>query len=255
MRPIRRNAAPQNRDYTDYTDAKPDLISRFSKGEFGGLHVGSYCSYCERKIETSLAVEHIEPKDGPDGKPALKGRWDNFLLACVNCNSTKGRKKVDFTELFFPDRDNTFYAFIYQADGTIIPNPSLTQDQILIAEITLQLTGLEKPVRETLDANGKTIALDRSSQRIQAWGQAESALDDFSTDPQSTAIKNFVVKNMLNCGFFSIWMAVFKDHPEMRNRFIDAISGTRQSGCFHPVSTGPVCPHPNDDKLIGGGKV
>ncbi|MEM8995751.1 MAG: HNH endonuclease [Acidobacteriota bacterium] len=96
MRPVRRDrspliavedsdgpadgGAPEVVDFEDYADAKADLVSR----------LGLFCSYCERAINTNLAVEHIQPKKGDFGRPDLAGRWENFLLACVNCNSTKG---------------------------------------------------------------------------------------------------------------------------------------------------------------------
>jgi 5-methylcytosine-specific restriction endonuclease McrA len=78
MRPIRRGLSPRTSDFEEYQSAQPYLAGRLD----------TYCSYCERRIATNLAVEHIQPK----GRPAyanLIGRWDNFLLACVNCNSTK----------------------------------------------------------------------------------------------------------------------------------------------------------------------
>lgn len=255
MRPVRRGKSPRTADFNDYKDAKLDLISRVSHGTSNGNHIGSYCSYCERNIHTNLAVEHILPKDGLYGKPHLRGCWDNFLLACVNCNSTKRDKQVIFSELYFPDRDNTFYAFDYRADGTICPAPNLSNAQKEIANNTLALTGLDKKIRETKDSNGKTIAIDRSSQRMQAWGIAVDSLDDYEFDTSNTRVQNSVVKLMLSEGFFSIWMTVFKNHPAMRNRFIDAISGTRESGCFDLISTEPISPHPNDDGLQCGSKI
>jgi uncharacterized protein (TIGR02646 family) len=111
MRPIRRGNAPQPHDYADYKSAQPDLVAR----------LGPYCSFCERPVVTQLAVEHIQPK----GLPAyahLIGRWSNFLLACVNCNSTKKDKDVDPENILLPDRDNTFAAFRFLPDGTIEPS-------------------------------------------------------------------------------------------------------------------------------------
>lgn len=70
-------------DFADYDDAKPFLLAR----------LGPFCSYCERRIPTNLAVEHIQPKGVPKYAP-LEKTWDNFLLACVNCNSTKGDDDV-----------------------------------------------------------------------------------------------------------------------------------------------------------------
>src|SRR5262245_42023705 len=106
MRPVRRGSSPLKHDFEDYTDAKPYLVGR----------LGPYCSYCERRVATMLAVEHIQPKDNPAYR-TLIGRWDNFLLACVNCNSAKKVKDVMLDRIFLPDRDNTFAALAYSADG------------------------------------------------------------------------------------------------------------------------------------------
>ncbi len=250
MRPVRRNSSPIAGDYNDYTDARTDLVSRIGSGWSDGNHLASYCSYCERPISTGLAVEHIEPKKGPHGKPHLIGRWENFLLACTNCNSTKKDKKVIFTDLYFPDRDNTFSAFDYLKDGNL--QPADPGDQI--ATDTLKLTGLHKERRQTHDEQGRLIAEDRSSQRMEVWKLAEICLQDFNTDPTNSTVKNLIVRNAVIAGFFSVWMAVFDHVSEMKNRFVDAFSGTRDSGCF-AVDASPITPAPNPDGLQDGGKV
>ena len=250
MRPVRRNASPVTQDYSDYADAKTDLISRIGSGYCRGIHLASCCSYCERKIDTNLAVEHIEPKKGIHGQPQLEGHWTNFLLACVNCNSTKGDKQVVINDLYFPDRDNTFYAFEYLADGNI--QPRRANDQI--AAETLKLTGLDKAMRQTLDAEDRLIAEDRSSQRMQAWKYAEISLEDYNSNLSSETVKHQIVGSAITTGFFSIWMTVFENISEMQNRFIDAFSGTRESGCFTNDAT-PITPAPNPDGLQSGGKI
>src|SRR5260221_6501574 len=75
MRPVDKGAAPAL--YENYQEAGPDLQVR----------LGDFCSYCERQIETHLAVEHVQPKSHV---PALATVWSNFLLGCVHCNSSKG---------------------------------------------------------------------------------------------------------------------------------------------------------------------
>src|SRR5271157_2553705 len=105
MRPVLRGNSPQAADYDNYRDAFGELTGR----------IGMFCSYCERRIPTQLAVEHIQPK----GLPAyahLQGRWENFLLGCVNCNSTKGDKDVVLADVLLPDRDNTAAAYEYTMD-------------------------------------------------------------------------------------------------------------------------------------------
>jgi uncharacterized protein (TIGR02646 family) len=116
MRPVSKGTSPEPGDFEDYEDAKPYLLSR----------LGHFCSYCERRIATNLAVEHIQPKGLPQ-YAALERNWDNFLLGCVNCKSTKGDKDVPLDKFYLPDRDNTFAAFDYQPDGTVHARPG---DQI-----------------------------------------------------------------------------------------------------------------------------
>ncbi|MBI3801048.1 MAG: HNH endonuclease, partial [Deltaproteobacteria bacterium] len=136
MRPVRRGAAPQPDDFDPYNDAKPHLVSR----------LGLYCSYCERRIATNLAVEHIQPKDGPYGHPHLIGRWENFLLACVNCNAAKQAKNVILANVLLPDRDNTLVVFSYLPDGTVQPTTALATALMGKASDTLALTGLDKKI-------------------------------------------------------------------------------------------------------------
>jgi 5-methylcytosine-specific restriction endonuclease McrA len=98
MRPVERGSAPQI--YAQYGDAIEDLKSR----------LGSYCSYCERQVAASLAVEHVIPKSL---RPELETEWNNFLLGCTNCNSVKGDRAVEIQNFIWPDRDNTLLALVY----------------------------------------------------------------------------------------------------------------------------------------------
>ena len=89
MRPIDRGPAP--RACTDYGDAIDDLMD--------GL--GHYCSYCERRLPTNLAAEHMSPKSLNE---ALRLDWNNFLFGCVNCNSAKGDDDMAEGDVLWPDR-------------------------------------------------------------------------------------------------------------------------------------------------------
>src|SRR5262245_56298948 len=104
MRPINKGDAP--RSYREYGHAQPDLIRQ----------LGRFCSYCEREIASGIAVEHKRPKSK---YPAEALSWDNFLLACPNCNSAKLDKKIILSLYLWPDLDNTFRAFEYVQEGII----------------------------------------------------------------------------------------------------------------------------------------
>ncbi len=237
MRPVDKGVAPTT--YSAYGDARPDLVSR----------LGMYCSYCERRISTNLAVEHIQPKSLP---PCAVLVWDNFLLACVNCNSAKSMKVVSLDALYFPDRDNTFFAFEYRPDASIVPSASLTPAQVIMARDTLALTELNKTIRTFYDANGKLVAIDKISQRMDVWASAKRSRDNLSrccTD----AMRDQIVISALAEGFFSIWMTVFENDAEMRNRFITEFTGTA-TDCFDPITTAPISPRPTN-RLAHSGKI
>ena len=242
MRPVKRGDSPQADDFEDYRDAFPELASR----------LGFFCSYCERRIATNLAVEHIQPKKLPQYEP-LKGRWDNFLLGCVNCNSTKGKKDVVLTNVLLPDRDNTAFAYLYLEDGGIeINNGRLTVDQIAFAENALSLVGLDKPISEVEDENGQIVAIDRVSQRMEAWLIAQDSKEDLqsnATDP----MRRQVVRTALGHGHFSIWMTVFSDDAAMQKLFVEVFPGTAKD-CYDPATLLAISPRPNNG-LASGSKV
>lgn len=244
MRPVRKGSSPVAGDYGNYEDAKPYLVSR----------LGPYCSYCERPIATMLAVEHVQPK-GLTQYKHLEGSWSNYLLACVNCNGTKKDKDVHPAAYLLPDRDNTFAAFSYLPDGTIEPSEKAVDNGLqAMAQATLELTGLEKAAIQTPDINGRQVALDRVSQRMEIWGIAEVSKVDLDNDPDNQVLRRSIVQIALSSGFFSIWMTVFADDPDMLSRFVDAFPGTRASGCFD-ANGHPVSPAPNPDLLSDGGKI
>lgn len=104
MRPVQRGAAPAS-PFTEYRQAFKPLRDR----------LGAYCSFCEREIPTHLAVEHVQSKAK---HPNLELVWENFLLACGNCNSTKNDRNDTRAGYLWPDENNTQLAFSY-ANGIV----------------------------------------------------------------------------------------------------------------------------------------
>jgi 5-methylcytosine-specific restriction endonuclease McrA len=258
MRPVRRGANPITGDFTNYEKAKPDLVKRIGSGWHNNIQIASYCSYCERPIALYLAVEHIQPKGLKVGliKPYehLKGSWTNFLLACWNCNNDKGSDDVVLSEVLLPDRNNTFIAYEYLQDGTIdikAPIGHLYD----CAKSTLKLVGLDKKPSIVLDSNDNEIALDRISQRENVWLIASGYKNKLDSQPNNQLAKDAIISLALATGFFSIWMKVFEKDADMRNRLIDSFAGTRESGCFNPITTVNISPAPNPDNLDCGGKI
>ncbi|WP_255417759.1 HNH endonuclease [Luteibacter sp. OK325] len=217
--------------------------------------MGPYCSFCERKMPTSLAVEHIQAK-GLAQYANLIGTWENFLLACVNCNSTKGTKDVVLNALFLPDRDNTFHALAYHADGSITASAHAQAAGFEpMVDATLALTGLDKAAVNTADHQGVLIALDRILQRAEAWAAADIARANVAANPDSDAMRSMVVQLATATGFFSVWLTIFSGDSDMVLRLIRAFPGTEASGCFEALIGTSRTPSPNLDALPFGAKI
>ena len=208
VRPIDRGVAPAA--YARYEDAAADLRGR----------LGGYCSYCERRIETYLAVEHIQPKSVV---PALGTDWANFLLACANCNSTKGDAPINLVDYFWPDSDNTLRAVEYVRGGLIGPHPSLLPAMAAKAVATLQLTGLDR------DPGNAGRTPSRSDQRWlrrhDTWRLAEESRARL-TDQDTMAMREQIVETAIAHGMFCIWWTVFDGDVDMRRRLREAFTGT-----------------------------
>lgn len=240
MRPILRGSEPKK--YNKYEDAKPDLIRKF----------GNYCSYCERKIPTFLAVEHIQPK-GLAKYTHLLTEWTNFLLGCPNCNSAKKDKDVEFNQFYLPDRDNTFVAFEYDEDGIVSPATGLTQPQKNIADRTIDLCALNNNFHPNWGAAEIQGSLERWAQRSATWKLAKESLLDYLSAPSLPHART-IARCAAGHGFFSIWMKVFTTYPEVRKEIITAFLGTSQA-CFDTQTMQPITPRPSDHNLPSGGKI
>lgn len=215
MRPVERGAAPQV--FTNYRDAYPFLAQR----------MGDYCSYCERQIETHLAVEHVQPKSPV---PALINSWTNFLLGCVNCNSCKGDTVVSLPDYLWPDTDNTLRAFEYEEGGSVKSNPGLDPAIRVKADATIILTGLDKdPGNPALDRR-PTEADRRWLKRKEAWDKATRCREILAI--QDTAeTRELIVEVAKGKGMFSIYWAQFSHDSDMRRRLREAFVGTANN-CF-----------------------
>ncbi|MFK0209200.1 HNH endonuclease [Agrobacterium sp. NPDC090283] len=244
MRPVQRGASTQATDFDPYGDARDPLRGR----------LGPYCSFCERRVDASLAVEHIQPK----GLPAyahLKGRWTNFLLACANCNATKGTKDFLLSEVLLPDRDNTFHAFVYTADGAVSVRPGLSPAQEDAAQKTLEMVGLDKDGYEYLDDNGKQVVVDRISKRKEVWSAALNTCEDAAASGLNERRLKTLSDFAQASGCFSVWMTVFEGMNDVRVRLIEDHPGTVGSGCFDLATGAYISPHPNTDVLASGSKI
>ena len=126
MRPVSKGNTPiddnaEAIEFKDYSRSRRYLIDR----------IGEYCSYCESNIQTSLAIEHVLPKSLHNN---LELKWSNLLLACTNCNSTKGADNIILEDYIWPDLGNSFELYKYCSDGLVQPANSLSSELIVKAE-------------------------------------------------------------------------------------------------------------------------
>lgn len=230
MRPILRGPWPQDENgnkvqYKDYANARRELISR----------IGECCSYCEMHLDSALAIEHVQPKKPKGAIATIVSReldWNNFLLACPNCNAVKGNKNVEMNDYFWPDRDNTFRIFRYTEGGVITLAAFLSNDEKIIAENTISLTGLTK------NPNTQKASDRRWNNRRECWDIAERAKERLGRN-DSIDLRDQIVETASAKGFWSIWMTVFQDDSDMKKRLISAIPGTAiecfREGDYHPI--------------------
>lgn len=210
MRPVDKTRYTTNQvEYKPYGSAKPDLIAA----------IGKYCSFCEREgFSSALDVEHIEYKDTHKDKEFL---WDNFLLACKNCNSIKGTKEIDFPNIYLPHIQDTFSPFEYLESGYIKIKDEVTEP--LKSKITalIDLVGLDRrPGHERYSTKD-----DRWQERKQAWELSKKYKQKYIA---GNCDIETIIDLSLNSGFWSIWMNSFEAFPEIRRALIDNFTGTRQ---------------------------
>jgi uncharacterized protein (TIGR02646 family) len=229
MKPVEKGSAP--RVYTAYDQAKLDLLDK----------IGLQCSYCEvGKDPQDLHVEHIYPK-APHPEKELD--WKNFLVSCNTCNSYKNiylgnsRRRGLEKKYIWPHLENSFRAFQYFADGRVELRPRLIKEIKAAALKTHEMVGLMLSPAKAASYKKKGIAYDGVSKRSQQWAQALSfRVTMYLPNPtQQAAVA--IANNAAGMGYFSIWMEVFHDRPEVRRELIRAFKA--DPSCFD-VDTKPV---------------
>ena len=214
MRPIDRGPAP--RVHTRYGDAIGDLAER----------LGRFCSYCERRLPTNLAVEHMAPKSVHEEREL---DWDNFLLGCVNCNSVKGDEDVPDGDVLWPDRHNTMLAIEYSSGGFVRVAGELGDELSRRARGLVDLVGLDRHVTEGWPEPSPRDR--RWEQRDEAWATAAKCRSDFEASGESDAALRLVLEVARYCGFFSVWMTVFDEFSAVKRALIEEFPGTARA-CF-----------------------
>lgn len=216
MRPVTRGADPG--PFAQYRDAADPLMAR----------LGCYCSYCERYIETHLAVEHIQPKDP---NPQSERTWNNFLLACVNCNSCKGDHNVVVADHLWPDTDNTLRAYRFR-QGLVEVEPTLDAAVSPLAIALYRLVGLDKDPGNPASDRKPTSADRRWRTRQDIWDVAQLSFVNLQQPGADTVqMRDQIALTAAARGGFCIWYTVFRTDRDMLMRLITAFPGSTVE-CF-----------------------
>lgn len=219
MRPV--NKGHKEKEYNPYGTARRDLFEA----------IGSYCSYCERNIHIGSEIEHVQPKSKV---PEKEYSWDNFLLGCKNCNSTKNNKTVDddnLNDFVWPDIDDTYHMVQYDP-VTLMPSPApyLSNSDKARVNRLISLVGLDKimPKEDTQDYEEArdTRVEDRIQSAIEARHYKQEYLD---LPPDMQPIYLSILMDMIKkSNNWSIWMREMEDIPELRAALLDLLPGTRK---------------------------
>lgn len=245
MRPVEKKKPGDIVRYTDSNNQKVEHTIQENYPEYGDAkfplasNIGQYCSYCEgdEKIH-SLEVEHMAAKS----KGGSLTAWNNFLLCCKICNTTKGVEVIN-DNYHWPHLNNTFYSFIYVETGRVKVNDNMPELSKLRAQNLLNLAKLQRyPGTDNLP----TPKDFRWRHRFEAWNLATIYKEDFLSG--SKTVDDIICVAKLK-GQWSIWFTVFKGIDSVRARLISDFPGTCAS-CFdannhyEPIERNPGSPDP-----------
>ncbi len=220
MRPVNKGNVPQEKGvdvtFNEYSRSRRYLIDR----------IGEYCSYCERKLVANLAVEHVKPKAT---NPGLRLNWDNFLLGCTNCNSTKGDKPVVLNDFIWADQDNSFEFFDYNSSGLVSAINTLSQADQVRVNATIDLVGLDKASPKKGTVRWQEASDRRQEHRIQALIESTNYAASYGNCHDKTLYRDLLITIVKHSGFWSIWMHAFSAYPEVQRELILAFPGTNRA--------------------------
>lgn len=218
MRPINKGPSPYTA-ISHYSEALPFLERT----------IGLYCSYCGFPLAHVPEVEHVAAKTEGGELTA----WKNLLVGCKYCNTRKKAivGKVNVDEYLWPDQYNTALAYTYE-NGM----PAVNETDLLTVDPSgLALTKAKKLFNLVKLDNIPTPAEKdrRQNERNKVFEIALDSLADYQegkvTYPEHIdVLAKQIVRTAILGGFFSIWMTVFADEPEVLNALIDAFPGTEK---------------------------
>lgn len=220
MRPVDKGESPYT-TINEYQDALPYLERK----------IGLYCSYCEMPIIHVPEVEHmISRKHGGDWTA-----WSNLLLGCKYCNSRKNANTTpeNVGEYLWPDTDNTALAFSY-TNGI----PKVNEDTLRELDLTGSYYEKAKNTYDMVDLGNepdihkgdkdrrflnRNTAYHMALRSLENWNHVKDASELYKND-----MKKQIMMTATSVGFFSIWMTVFTDEPQILLALMENFPGTNK---------------------------
>ena len=200
-----------------------------------------YCSYCEFPIPHVPEVEHVVSKS----KGGDLTDWNNLNLGCKYCNTRKKAQTMPENKknYLWPDEDNTAIAYSYingipKVNEELLIKLDSTGDYLKRARNTYKLVGLGNlPMGKDKDRRfgQRNTAYQKALNSLENWNHMKDLSKEYQND-----MKKQIVMTALGDGFFSIWMEVFCDEPEIRLALIEAFPGTNlnyydEKGCVKEI--------------------
>lgn len=221
MRPVEKGPWPTDPNntgvykvYSPYDTAKDDLFGT----------IDEYCSYCECwSMSSSIAVEHVQAKECKVNSVKIYAHlsedWNNFIIACVHCNSIKGKKDVVLPGSYMPHITNTWLCFKYTQGGAIGINSTLSATEQNFAKQLMGLVGLDRrPGKRYYSSKDK-----RWDYRRKAWDLAERYINKYQ---KGEADQETICELAKSRGFWSVWISVFASHQTIKTALTQAFKGT-----------------------------
>jgi len=216
MRPIiktlKLTAAGVPVEYIPHDEAKPDLCDE----------IGTFCSFCEKyNSRSALHVEHVFAKKAKNVAGQLiydhlKFRWDNFLLACVNCNGVKGSKDIAVLNPYMP-HENNLLCFIETITGGLIQiKAGVAGNDLIRTQAFIDLVGLDRVPGHPKYSDKD----DRWDNRLEVFDIATRQEAKYVRPNPTTDIET-IVDLARRTGYFSIWFNIFNSHNAVKNALLN----------------------------------
>ena len=143
----------------------------------------------------------------------------------------------------WPVEDNTAIAYSYingipKVNEELLIKLDSTGDYLKRARNTYNLVGLGNlPMGKDRDRRfgQRNTAYQKALNSLEHWNHMKDLSKEYQND-----MKNQIIMTALGDGFFSIWMEVFCDEPEIRLALIEAFPGTNlnyydEKGCVKEI--------------------